>query len=164
MDVSLPSTFPELSLGGQPTVAEVLGWGLSNPTGCLRDSGRGAWSSWLVSIAREALKYPPAASSAEAATVQRSQDHPSSRKKRLSVSVTSSTKCSWWGASQTGHPAELSQQLQAGAEHPLSGIRPPSLEPCEQPASQLTAAQDLLSLTQCPSAWPSPMLYVAVRG
>lgn len=95
--------FPELSPCGQPTVAEVLGWGsVQSHKGASEILGVGA--EFLVgSIAREALKSThPAASSSEAATVQRSQDHQASSKEAFERVGDILHKVLLVGASQTG--------------------------------------------------------------
>ena len=153
--------FPELS----PWVISQLwqecwGGGCLIPQGCLIDSGgvgRGV-PGW-VSIAHEALEptssLPPA----------RQQPCRGHRIIKLSkeaferVGDILHKVLPWSKLHGPGIPPELSQQLQAagaGTPFPVYALQP---EPCEQPASQLTAAQDLLSLTQCPVFDPPPPPY-----
>ena len=136
---------------------ECWGGGCLIPQGCLIDSGgEGRGVPGWVSIAHEALEptssLPPA----------RQQPRRGHRIIKLSkeaferVGDILHKVLPWSKLHGPGIPPELSQQLQAagaGTPFPVYALQP---EPCEQPASQLTAAQDLLSLTQCPVFDPPP--------
>lgn len=160
--------FPELS----PWVVSQLwqkywGGGCPIPQGCLRDSGRGGVEFLVGSPLPVRLLRVPT-SSLPPARQQPCRGHriiKLSKEAFERVGDILHKVFPWSEPHRPGIPPELSQQLQAagtGTPFPVYALQP---EPCEQPASQLTAAQYLLSLTQCPVCDPPPpILYVAIRG